>query len=240
MTYHIGTFTSLIGDGRVAVFATVVSENRKTGDMIQVSYLNADTHPVEAVRSGADEANCGSCSLRGIKNRRCYVALSHGPSNIYRSFMAGNIKTVGPEVIRRLNRRKPIRFGSYGDPCCVPIDVLKDMIHPDGSWTGYTHQWRDERFAPFRSYLMASCDTREDWDEAGRLGWRRYYADMTASRLTDSGRFGGAVRCPAEGSSGVVQCVDCGLCDGVGRHRPDVVIAPHGGHFVMLSINKMR
>lgn len=60
---------------------TSPSANRKTGRMAQLWILPADATPLDAMRTGADAAICGSCPLRGTigtdgkrrVGRACYV-----------------------------------------------------------------------------------------------------------------------------------------------------------------------
>ena len=41
------------------------SDNRKTGDMVQIWILVKSVDPVEAIKSGLDRLICGSCVHRG-------------------------------------------------------------------------------------------------------------------------------------------------------------------------------
>ncbi len=64
---------SLINDEPIVAIATGLqrpSTNRKTGPMIQTWILHRDELPTQAIKSGSDEAICGTCPARG---RWCYV-----------------------------------------------------------------------------------------------------------------------------------------------------------------------
>jgi hypothetical protein len=49
----------------LAVIATLHSENRKTGDMVQVWVLVRNESPWDAVKSGTDASVCFDCPHRG-------------------------------------------------------------------------------------------------------------------------------------------------------------------------------
>ena len=59
----------------IATGLTKKSSNAKTGGMIQIYILHRHESPVDAVKSGADYANCGDCKHRSrtFKKRACFV-----------------------------------------------------------------------------------------------------------------------------------------------------------------------
>ena len=62
----------LNGEPIVAI-ATMRTANVKTGNMVQTWILTAEVSPEQAVKTGADEAVCGSCPHRHFLNGGCYV-----------------------------------------------------------------------------------------------------------------------------------------------------------------------
>ena len=206
------------------VCALKKSRNVKTGHMVQTYILRADMHPLEAVRSGADVAICGSCVHRGDgtgKGRSCYVTLAHGPSHVWRSLLRGVYADASPDDVAEVVAGRMVRLGTYGDPAAVPVDVWQRLVAKAAGWTGYTHQWR-ALGAGWARLVMASADTLADRFLARDLGFRtfRVGAEKTA----------GEVVCPASKEAGKkAVCADCRACMGMAaKARADIVIAPHG------------
>ena len=57
-------------DGQPIVsIATLHSNNRKTGDMVQTWILPRDLHPLDAVKAGQDSCICGNCPHRGCAGK---------------------------------------------------------------------------------------------------------------------------------------------------------------------------
>jgi len=202
-------------------FATLTfsSSNRKTGRMAQLQILARGSDPVQAVNSGADEAVCGDCPLRkqqATGKRVCYVNLAWAPLAIYRA-VVGHPVTGLAKVIRRLGNR-PVRFGSYGDPAFLPLDLLSALAQ-GRRHTGYTHQWRtvSRRYA---AHLMASVESLADRAKAKALGYRTFRVVSDVSEIAN-----GEILCPNYTHG--TQCADCGLCMGAGTAK-DIVILAHG------------
>jgi len=216
----LGCFTryrsALTGAACVAV-ATDRSANRKTGDVVQVSFLAAHEEPHRAVRSGADRAVCGDCPQRPTNGGACYVVTCQGPLSQHRAWRRGRYRDGAAPV------GKPVRYGTYGDPASMPrraFLALHRALSPQ-HWTGYTHAWRDRPdLAPF---LMASVDSEEEAGEARGKGWRYFRVKRPGEPLLP-----GEIQCPAERSAGRVQCRECLLCCGTSRKGPSVAIDVHG------------
>lgn len=210
------------------------SQNPKTGDMLQTWILREDMHPVEALQSGSDSTICGDCPMRPDENghRTCYVSMN-APGAIWKAYRAGNYETVDPELAGNIigglypvTRRK-VRIGAYGDPAMVPVDVWRSLIKNATLTTGYTHQWRNMP-AEYREFCMASCDSKQDLEDARSLGYRTY-------RPKEDGEepMPGEVLCPAGEEAGrSTTCDQCGLCSGAMTKKsnliPSVTITVHG------------
>lgn len=215
----------LTGEPIVAVLSGLGrrSHNPKTGDMVQLWILAADMAPHVATRTGADEAICGSCP------RRPAVAKSNGLTPCYiarRAFQAPrsvwqSTKLRGPNLPRALSRLRgrALRFGAYGDPAALPADLVAKLAEAAGSWTGYTHSWRDR--PDLAAWLMASADSTTDAAEAEASGWRYFRADEDR----DAAPSADEVQCPA--AAGRATCATCGLCRGNASGAKSVWIAAH-------------
>ncbi len=115
-----------------------------------------------------DKANCMDCPFavsNGAKLQDCYTH----KINQYMGFLSqlrsikkefGDWDYIPPlnwrhkEQIVKMSFNKYIRFGTYGEPSLIPMDVMNAMVWVAKSWTGYTHQWRKK--PEYAAYLMAS------------------------------------------------------------------------------------
>lgn len=180
------------------------SKNSKTGPMIQIAILRADVPPWEALRTGLDVSICGNCIHRpkgeNGKMRSCYV----------------NLRFITPVWFAKrepwdstLAHDEGVRFGEYGDPFAVPLDVWIGITREAKTWTGYTEFWRDAEANDrrWKKYFMASVQSEEQARDAHAMGWR-YYRPM---RNTENA-LPWEIVCPHY--SNQVQCIDCRLCDG--------------------------
>jgi hypothetical protein len=195
--------------------------NAKTGPVIQVYILRADMNPVEAVRTNGDRAICGDCKLRGDagQDRACYVQWFRSPMNILRSpSLEWSV-----EQFAEAAAGKHLRLGAYGDPAAVPIHVWTTALLFSAGWTGYTHQWRT--CSPFfRTFLMASVDSREEYLEASERGWRSFRVRLESEALMSN-----EIACPASDEMGHrTTCHKCLLCMGTSKTAKDIAIIAHG------------
>jgi hypothetical protein len=119
--------------------------------------------------------------------------------------------------ILKLSKGLFIRFGTYGEPSLLPLDLTKTMCAVAKNWSGYTHQHNNRpEFAP---YYMASVHTEV---EAQALPmWRSFIASSEAVNT--------AVSCPASKEQNYKSnCSKCGLCSGTeGKGNKSVNILLH-------------
>lgn len=207
------------------------SVNKKTGPMAQVWILCRDTHPVEAAKSGDDIGACGGCIHRKLNLDTCYVTLAHGPAAVWRKYKAGGYPHVAGiewpagaapnRILHRHPRVKGVRFGAYGDPMALPIEVIEQVASWFEFWTGYTHQWRrrgSEAYAPF---CMASIELAHQAPQAWKRGFRTFSTDPGTA---DS------IECPADPAAGIT-CDTCKACGGdssASGFVSGIWIDPHG------------
>jgi hypothetical protein len=203
------------------------SDNRKTGDMIQIWILVRQCNPVQAIKKGLDRLICGSCRHRGNGSggeRSCYVNAGQVPLGIWKAWKAGAYLPL-PSVSVFAGRR--VRFGAYGDPTHLPLSLALAIAGAASGWTGYTHQWRKPSLQSWRQILMASVDTTAELIIARSMGWStfRVSPDMdhhTMETLCASDREG-------------TPCADCLACAGSRDGQRAVFIPAHGTgkrHFI--------
>jgi hypothetical protein len=203
----------------IAIVLTLTSRNAKTGDMLQTFTILQNDSPLTGVFSGADSAVCGSCPHRGIWdaarqrmiNRSCYVDVSKSVQNVWRAYKRGSYphQAEQPELFWSLIRGRPIRWGAYGEAVLLPRALFEQMCAITKGRTGYTHLWRDPRFAWASPYLAASCDGLLDHREAVAAGWVPYTVVAPGGSPPPGTR-----QCPATLPDSLVQCRTCLGCSG--------------------------
>jgi len=203
------------------------SDNRKTGDMIQVWILVRQCDPVQAIREGLDRLICGNCRHRGDgtgKERSCYVNPGQAPLGIWRAWKAGRYPAL--QFMDGFAGRR-VRFGAYGDPTHLPLSLALAIAGVASGWTGYTHQWRKPSLQGWRQILMASVDTTAELLIARSMGWSTF-------RVTpDLDHHSFETLCASERNG--TPCSICLGCPGARGGQRSVFIPAHGTgkrHFI--------
>lgn len=195
------------------------SSNKKTGDMLQIALLDKRDKPTSIIKRKMDVSVCGSCQLRGTV---CYV----NPVSLNGQWKA----TVGQIVADLPKRLRAVRFGSYGNPSLLPLELVRKIARIAKRWTGYTHDW--ETIDPgYADYMMASIDPLtakskgrtavEDKAVANSMGYRTYRTVGSHQEILDD-----EIECPHETKE--VQCKDCRLCSGNGSKAKNIAIVVGG------------
>lgn len=202
---------------------TLDSENGKTGKVYQTFILREDVHPVEAQREGLDISICGDCFHRSNEfgKRTCYVRLTHGPAGVWKSYNAGNIQPMSADDYAKL-AGQGVRFGTYGDPAAIPVEVWETLAAASKYVLGYTHQWWQARFSGMARFCMASVDTPSELIESRDMGYRAFL--VTAADDTNAY---GLMECRATAIK--KHCADCKVCGGNTKAKVcSVFIRAHG------------
>jgi hypothetical protein len=196
------------------------SDNRKTGDMIQVWILVRSMDPVRAIQEGLDRLICGNCMHRGNgdgSGRSCYVNVGQAPLGIWRAWKAGAYLPL-PSVSVFAGRR--VRFGAYGDPTWIPLSLALAIAGASSGHTGYTHQWRKPSLQGWKSLLMASVDSPAELLIARSMGWSTF-------RVTpDLDHHSIEILCASDRVG--TPCADCLACAGSRSGVRSIHIPVHG------------
>jgi len=205
------------------------SQNRKTGDMLQVSIMHQDMAPIDAWRIGADGAVCPDACGHRSKARggrgTCYVnkaRLTATWAAAVRELARGRVG-FPPFLFARAR----VRMGMEGDPAAVPLEVIAPVLTAAGAWSMYTAAWRTLPDA-WKRYAMASCDTPADAAEAIARGWRPF-ASSTSPDMDTAYEAAGLTLCNAERPTPQT-CSACLRCNGAGKNpgRPGAYLPIHG------------
>lgn len=198
------------------------TNNAKTGEMVQLWILNGDVSPIEAKRTGADEANCGGCPIKKI----CYVNLAQAPTQIWKTYQAGGYARATTLDMKRALAGRKLRLGAYGDPMALPVGLIRKLVNLAVGHTGYTHSWRLPWSKPYRKFVMASVESPDAASHAHAKGWRTFRV-----RSDDQDVQPDEIICPASEEAGHKRtCATCLACDGKTRDgQRNVTIIIHGG-----------
>jgi len=120
--------------------------------------------------------------------------------------------------IVEISNDKYIRFGTYGEPTLIPLNLVSNMVKASKSHTGYTHQWSKK--PDYAQFFMASTHNEGQANMAQKLGFRSFIA--TDKKLEN------AVVCPASNEAGFKStCEKCGLCSGQRKGTKNIQILEH-------------
>ncbi len=164
---------------------------------------------------------CGDC--KHIHFKSCYVNLAHGPSQVFKAFHRNRYVSVDLINLKEFDNRS-VRFGAYGDPAAVPIEIWKNIARTAKGYTGYTHQW--ENCDPeFKNYVMASVDTEKEYIKAVMMEWRTFRVRLNQDKMDNE------FMCPASNEAGNhSNCEKCSTCSGLnGNSKCNITINAHGG-----------
>ena len=188
---------------------TFTSANVKTGDMAQVWILNKDINPVDALKSGASKEVCFNCTH--LVNKTCYVNVGQAPQSVYKAYKMGKYAPLDLDILKAMIKWKAVRFGAYGEPVLIPLHLVKFMAKHARGFTGYTHQWQNLAYLDYKDYFMASTDNISEVVKAHQMGYRTFRV-----KGENQVNLANEIDCP-NATTGV-QCRDCTLCDGLGKH----------------------
>ncbi len=209
----------ITGDDIIAVI-TLKSTNIKTGNMASMWILHKDLSPIEASKEGKDESICGMCPHRHNLGGACYVTLFQAPLQVWKSYHKGNYPKVNDMSIFE---GMSVRFGAYGDPNVIPIDILVQLKSVVKNSTSYTHQWKTESDnESLKAVSMASVDNKAEAKLAIENGWRYFRVTNDISDIDKATE----IVCP--NTTKGIQCIDCGLCKGNTIKAKNIVIEVHG------------
>lgn len=217
----------------VAILTGVISpsKNTKTGDMSQLWILVKNTNPFGAIQTGEDYAVCGDCPLRGTV---CYVNTAKAPLLIWRTYQKGYYRHINDMTWNQkyILKSKKLRLGAYGDPAALPQEVIESVIALTSGYTGYTHQWRNDKVQWLKKYVLASVESIADMKIANRKGWYTFrVGGQKDERLISE-------RSCANTENFRFTCSICGACRA--KNEQNIFINVHGTKHALNSYAKLE
>jgi len=205
----------------IVVIATLETDNRKTGNMVQTWILRSDIDPITAYKRKMDYSICGNCPQRWALGGACYVNIGQAPLSIYRAYLRGSYADFNPELHSKYIQGRMIRLGAYGDPAAVPFEIMHSLVKLSAGHTGYTHQITHKNFdSRYLEICMISADTSRSAEKAIKQGARVFQVIAT-----DATPPADLMECLSDSKG--ISCIDCGLCNG-SANNPSIYIRAHG------------
>jgi hypothetical protein len=162
---------------------------------------------------------------------------NQAPYAVWSAYQRGRYPFLAMADYAQVFQGRKIRFGAYGEPVLIPLDIVAEVARVSEGRTGYTHQWANPSYQAYRAYVMASVDSPQEYAAAKRLGWRTFRV-----RTADGTLMPREIICPAsdEGQHKST-CADCKLCSGTYANDPrkDIAIVIHGSNatkFVQIGV----
>jgi hypothetical protein len=219
-----------------------VSQNKKIGIGYIIQTYHFSIEQVKDMALNNDAASCMDCPLSFNQNNGksggCYTHKGMqlmGLKSMLRSlnkkldtikdFDAFEFKT----FIDKVKKGTPvnlIRFGAYGEPVLLPIEIVEVLASMSPKTTGYTHQWNKLKYHGYNKYFMSSTHTDEERNQSRALGFRSFFV---ATEDIKGAKPENATNCPASKESALnLSCIACGLCNGARRgNKKDIYILKH-------------
>lgn len=220
-------------NGKIASPQEVVVQTY-TYDLRQYALANCGRKITMQEFFALDSKNCLDCPLSSNSgNGKCYThkvrqytgflsqlrSLSKNPTSISHEGLTQDLR----KQIFRMCNGVYVRFGTYGEPSLLPVDLVRSMAVASKTWTGYTHQAHQEWAQPYALYFQASAHS----DVQAKMlktssGWRSFIV-LPKNATSD------AVQCPASAEAGYKSiCSKCGLCSGItGKGSKNIKILEH-------------
>jgi len=226
--------TNLLGQ-QVVVQVQYGSTNTKTGDGVQIWILPYEWILLGKSAMESDEASCLDCPHSKRESRKCYVrkgnaemGLKSKVNSLHTAFVNGRLNVLPIDELASNEianiQGKYVRLGAYGEPVLIGEANMIAITQAASSFTGYTHQWRNNAYQWASKYLMASVETEPLMNVAHRMGWRTFRV-MDKSQTPIKGT---EISCPASKEAGsVTTCNKCGLCKGTSSKGKSISIILH-------------
>jgi hypothetical protein len=171
------------------------------------------------------DAVCFDCPFRGYL--KCYTHKYEqyaGFCSMFKSLVKEFKEKEIPSLddvwtkVMKMSMDRYIRFGTYGEPSLIPIDMVANMISVSKSHTGYTHQWAKK--PEYHKFFMASTHSIGQANMANKLGYRSFIVTDEESK--------DVIQCPASKEMGYRStCEKCGLCSGMRKGKKHIKILNH-------------
>jgi hypothetical protein len=186
-------------------------------------FLLADTNCLDCIFSKLQK---GGCYTHKVMQYSGFISQLKSIVNKYGNF--DNLPTyeslkLPAGSFYKFFENKFIRFGTYGEPVLIPLNIVQYITKIAKNWTGYSHQWRNKKYIDYNQYFMASTHNIEQSLQAEKLGYRSFMV------VNNKPQFTNLVNCPASKENNFKSnCEHCGLCSGIsGKGKKSVYIFEH-------------
>lgn len=250
--FHLGTYASQLVHGRRVVVIGKFRANDKTGKVIQLSFLDASRSPKDDLSFARADNNFRSahgCDVGCSAFFACYVSSFpfhfksiDGAWQLWDKDNDEAVPKMPWPMVRKLFRSQTVRFGEYGDPASVSLDVLERIAGYAGDHLGYTHRWRSIE-SGYAKYLMASVETAYDYVLASSIGYRPFWIVPHGTSIHDVRKqlpVSVSAPTPCVHDLNKVACVECPTpCNGTTwfTRKAGIFVQAHGQNAKKLKHN---
>ena len=206
-----------------AVFTCIIklSVNEKTGCMVQSYFLSKENFDHKTTFG----AKCNECPIQDV----CYVekdklAVRQAVSRLLNGEKTSYVFVDSIDDVKHALKGRSLRFGTYGDPSCMPLSDVAKIVSWVSNHTGYTHFWKSID-SGYSEFFMASVESLADEMLATSLGYRKFRVVLdedqdSAEVMQDS------IECPHYSTG--IQCAQCKLCSGNQVKAKSIYVWQHG------------
>ena len=215
----------------VHVIVLKPSENRKLGLGYMLHTYHFSARQVETLSFNDDSDCCFDCPYSYNQNKGksggCYTHQGFQRLGLTSMLKRLHTKKIGAFNKKDFNKFLGIvkafnvdmtRFGVYGEPVSLPLNIVGKLVRLSDKHTGYTHQWHKAN--GYSKYFMASVASSIEAAIANDLGYRCFITykkeDVKAATCPAAKEFLGKKK----------TCIECGACNG-GDRKNNIKIKIH-------------
>lgn len=232
MKKYLGSYSieqSLFNNESIYVVMNYKSNNDKTGNVFQLSFIPVNMFTDTGFTKSSDDAVCPKeCFFKD--SNACYVNLAYAPRAIVKSIKDGNYQN---QFNYQMLSKNIVRIGAYGDCTSLPYEYIEKIIKSaKQGYLNYTHGWKncDSRFS---NIAMASVESIQDKILANSLGYRTFRVRPENGEILND-----EILCPNEKNK-FITCNMCMKCNGNnGKSKKNIVITRHGTTHKINSYDK--
>ena len=222
----------------VNVLQCKLSQNSKIGLGIIIQTYHFSIDQVNTIDLKQDKNNCLDCPLsysnNEAKQSKCYTHKGFqlmglksmlkrlNKLNISGLILPFNNDTFNANFVDKLKNVdiSLTRFGSYGEPIFLGPNVAKVLKSLSKNSTGYSHQYKQDKYNWSNEFFMASTHNDKDNAIAKNRNFRSFFVLDKKVGFQNKD----IINCPASKESNKkTTCVSCSLCSGnKGKSKKEV------------------
>ena len=221
------------------------SGNEKTGMGFITSHFNSEISPIDSRKQGIDsETVCKGCVY--ANGNGCYtnplflnsIWKMHTQERYFLAQNASDFTILASKIVKN----EYLRFGNFGNPSLLPLETVETLYNSAAISTGYMADWQTQNIE-YRKYFMASVQSLQALENASDLGYRSFVSipENNVESFQEKAKNKGisTVIC-INTRNPMINCKQCGLCDGIAKGRKSNIINPIHGYQTKKAIQAVN